>query len=120
MHSKSKQRAAFMETMAPLIRTKLRPPFTRRALVSRPRLQARITEGLSRPLTLITAPAGFGKTTLIAEWIATGGMPAAWLSLQKDDNQVGRFLKYLVAALREAHPAVGREAAQLATSPNVP
>ncbi len=109
-----------METMAPLIRTKLRPPFTRRALVARPQLQARLTEGLDRPLTLITAPAGFGKTTLVASCTAACEMPVGWLSLDREDNQTGRFLKYLVAAVREANPAVGREAAQLATSPNVP
>jgi LuxR family maltose regulon positive regulatory protein len=96
-----------------LIRTKLRPPFTRLELVPRPRLQKRITEGLGRPLTLITAPAGFGKTTLAASCIAACGMPVAWLSLDKDDNRAGRFLRYLVAALQGVDPAIGTEAAQL-------
>jgi LuxR family maltose regulon positive regulatory protein len=96
-----------------LIRTKLRPPFTRTALVPRPRLQARIMEGLCGPLTLITAPAGFGKTTLVASCIANSGMPVAWLSLDKNDNQAWRFLSYLVAALQEADHTIGNEAAQL-------
>jgi LuxR family maltose regulon positive regulatory protein len=96
-----------------LIRTKLRRPFTRLELVARPRLQARMAEGLRRPLTLITAPAGFGKTTLVASCAAACGMPVAWLSLDKDDNRTGRFLRYLVAALREADPTIGTEAAQL-------
>ncbi|HDQ70598.1 MAG TPA: helix-turn-helix transcriptional regulator, partial [Chloroflexi bacterium] len=99
-----------------LIRTKLRQPFVRSELVLRPRLQARVAEGLRRPLTLITAPAGFGKTTLVASCVAGCGMPVAWLSLDKDDNQPGRFLRYLVAALREADPAIGSEAAQLTTA----
>jgi len=96
-----------------LIRTKLRLPFTRPSLVHRPRLQARIREGLCGPLTLITAPAGFGKTTLVASCIASCGLPIAWLSLDKDDNQAERFLNYLVAALQEADHTVGSEAAQL-------
>jgi LuxR family maltose regulon positive regulatory protein len=96
-----------------LIRTKLHLPFTRLELVPRPRLRARITEGLCRPLTLITAPAGFGKTTLVAACVTSCGMPVAWLSLDKDDNRAGRFLKYLVAALQEANPTIGSKAAQL-------
>jgi ATP/maltotriose-dependent transcriptional regulator MalT len=96
-----------------LIRTKLRLPFTRPALVSRPRLQTRIAEGLRFPLTLVIAPAGFGKTTLVASGIANSGMPVAWLSLDKDDNQAERFLSYLLAALQEADPSIGSEAAQL-------
>ncbi len=97
----------------PIIRTKLRLPFTRPGLVSRPRLQEQIAQGLRGPLTLITAPAGFGKTTLVASCIAGCGLPVAWLSLDKDDNQAGRFLTYLVAALQAADPTIGGEAAQL-------
>ena len=102
-----------MQRADTLIRTKLRLPFTRPSLVHRPRLQARITEGLCGPLTLITAPAGFGKTTLVASCIASCGLPIAWLSLDRDDNQAGRFLNYLVAALQETDPTTGSEAAQL-------
>jgi LuxR family maltose regulon positive regulatory protein len=96
-----------------LIRTKLRLPYTRLELVSRPRLQARITEGLCGPLTLIVAPAGFGKTTLVASYFQDCGMPVAWLSLDKDDNQAERFLNYLVAALQQADDTIGSEAARL-------
>src|SRR5512136_773122 len=102
-----------MNKTDPLIRTKLHLPFTRLELVSRPRLQAQIAEGLRGPLTLITAAAGFGKTTLVASSVAGCGMPIAWLSLDKDDNQVERFLKYLVAALQEADNTIGSGAAQL-------
>jgi LuxR family transcriptional regulator, maltose regulon positive regulatory protein len=96
-----------------IIRTKLRLPFTRPGLVSRPRLQEQVAQGLCGPLTLITAPAGFGKTTLVASCITACGMPAAWLSLDENDNQAGRFLNYLVAALQEADNTIGSEAAQL-------
>ena len=102
-----------MQKADPLIRTKLHLPFTRPGLVPRPRLQEQIAQGLRGPLTLITAPAGFGKTTLVASCVAGCGMPVAWLSLDKDDNQAGRFLSYLVAALQEADHTIGSEAAQL-------
>ena len=79
-----------MQKAEPLIRTKLHLPFTRPELVARPRLQERLAEGLHGPLTLIVAPAGFGKTTLLACCIAGGGMPVTWLSLEQNDNQEGR------------------------------
>jgi LuxR family maltose regulon positive regulatory protein len=102
-----------MNEIDALIRTKLRPPFVRSELVSRPRLQERIAQGLRRPLTLITAPAGFGKTTLVTIGVAHRGIAAAWLSLEKDDNQVERFLSYLLAAIQEVDPVLGNEARQL-------
>jgi LuxR family maltose regulon positive regulatory protein len=102
-----------MQKADTLIRTKLHLPFIRRELVPRPRLQEQIAQGLRGPLTLITAPAGFGKTTLVASCIAGCGLPAAWLSLDRDDNREGYFLNYLVAALQEADHTIGSEAAQL-------
>jgi LuxR family transcriptional regulator, maltose regulon positive regulatory protein len=101
-----------MQRTDPLVRTKLRLPYTRVELVPRPRLQKEIEEGIRGPLTLITAPAGFGKTTLVASCIASCGMPAAWLSLDKNDNQSERFLTYLIAALQSADSRIGNEAAQ--------
>ena len=110
-----------------LIRMKLHLPIVRPGLVSRPRLQDRLAQGLSGSLTLITAPAGFGKTTLVISHIARLGMRresetrTAWLSLDKGDNRAGRFQNYLIAALQEADPATGSEAAQLlAASQPVP
>ena len=102
-----------MQKIDTLIRTKLRPPFTRAVLVPRPRLEARIVEGLRGPFTLVVAPAGFGKTTLVASCVADCGMPMAWLSLDRNDDQADRFLDYLVAALQEVDHTVGSEAAQL-------
>ncbi len=70
-------------------------------------------QGLRSPLTLIIAPAGFGKTTLVAFCVYGCGMTVAWRSLDKYDNQAGRFLNYMVAALREVDNTIGNEAAQL-------
>src|SRR5574342_1137519 len=109
-----------MQKARTLIHTKLRLPFTRSALVPRLRLQEQIVQGLQGPLTLITAPAGFGKTTLVASCVASCGMLVAWLSLDKDDNQTERFLHYLVAALQKADHTIGSEATQLLAARQVP
>lgn len=102
-----------MPTPDPIIRTKIHLPFIRPSLVPRPELQARILSGLCGPLTLVIAPAGFGKTTLVAASIANCRKPVAWLSLDLDDNQPGRFLSYLAAAIRGTDRRIGVEAAQL-------
>ena len=96
-----------------LIRTKLRLPYTRPGLISRPQLQEQFVQGLCGPLTLITAPAGFGKTTLLATCASSIGMPVVWLSLDKNDNQIWRFLSYFIAALQEADNTIGIKASQL-------
>ena len=101
---------------ATLIRTKLRLPFTRPELVTRPRLQETLARGLQGPLTLIIAPAGFGKTTLLTSFAATCPMPVAWLSLDQNDSQEMRFLRYLTAAVQAADSTVGNGAAQLAAA----
>jgi LuxR family transcriptional regulator, maltose regulon positive regulatory protein len=86
----------------PILATKLYAPPPRTQLVQRPRLIEQLNEGLAmgRKLTLISASAGFGKTTLVSEWIATCGRPVAWLSLDEGDNDLVRFLTYLVSALQ--------------------
>jgi LuxR family maltose regulon positive regulatory protein len=86
----------------PILATKLYIPPPRAKIVLRPRLIERLNEGLSasRKLTLISAPAGFGKTTLVSEWVASCKRPVAWLSLDEGDNDPTRFLTYLVAALQ--------------------
>ncbi len=104
-----------MQTTDPLIRTKFHLPFTRPGLVPRPRLQEQIVQGLRGPLTLITAPAGFGKTTLVASSSTGIGLPVAWLSVDRGDNQPGRFLTYLIASIQAADSRLGSEAAQLAS-----
>ena len=106
-----------MQKADALIRTKLHLPFIRSGLVSRPHLQEGIKRGLQGPLTLITAPAGFGKTTLVASCVASSGLQIAWLSLDKDDNRTGRFLNYLIASLQAANNMIGSDIAQLLDSP---
>jgi len=83
----------------PILATKLYIPRLRPNVVSRPRLIERLNEGLHRKLTLISAPAGFGKTTLVSQWLAAGPRLTAWLSLDEGENDPTRFLTYLVAAL---------------------
>jgi LuxR family transcriptional regulator, maltose regulon positive regulatory protein len=92
-----------------LVFTKLRPSQARPNLVARPQLTARLEREAGRKLTLISAPAGFGKTTLLIEWLKGregGDRSVAWLSLDEGDNDPVRFLSYLVAALRRT---VGEE-----------
>ncbi len=86
----------------PVLATKLYIPLPRPKVVLRPRLIERLNEGLpaGHKLTLISAPAGFGKTTLVSEWVAGCERPVAWLSLDEGDNDPARFLTYLVAALQ--------------------
>jgi LuxR family maltose regulon positive regulatory protein len=95
-----------------LIETKLRPPQLREDLVARPRLLRQLDGALSARLTVLTAPAGFGKSTVLGQWIALlkeRGAGVAWLACDRDDDEIGRFLAYLVAALNRADPAVGRD-----------
>ncbi len=75
----------------------------------RPRLIEKLNNNLEGKLTLISAPAGFGKTTLICEWIANCERPTAWLSLDEDDNDIVRFLTYLVTAVQTVAPNIGEE-----------
>src|SRR3954452_12047406 len=91
----------------PILATKLYIPLPRPNAVPRQRLMARLNEGLHRKLTLISAPAGFGKTTLVSEWVAGCGRPVAWLSLEEGDSDPTRFLTYLVAALQTIAPTTG-------------
>jgi LuxR family maltose regulon positive regulatory protein len=105
---------------SPLLTTKLYLPVVRRNLVPRPHLLARLTEGVTRPLTLIAAPAGFGKTTLVGEWhVSKAGrkIPLAWLALDDDDNDPARFLTYLIAALTPLKPGFGESILPLLKSP---
>jgi LuxR family maltose regulon positive regulatory protein len=90
-----------------ILTTKLFIPKPRPDLISRPRLIEQLDEGLHRKLTLISAPAGFGKTTLVSKWVAVCKRPVAWLSLDKEDSDPRRFLTYLVAALQKVSIDVG-------------
>lgn len=130
-----------MVTASPLLATKLYIPTVRTSHVARPRLCAKLAEGLQRPLTLLSAPAGFGKSTLLAEWIDQGRIRSGtsemalsvaalepppgvsqfcWLSLDQADNDATRFWSYFVAALRTARPAVGDDMLLLLQSSQPP
>src|ERR1700686_2547167 len=83
-----------------ILATKLYLPRLRPNVVFRPRLLERLSAGLHRKLTLISAPAGFGKTTLVSAWVEGIERPTAWLSLEEGENDPAQFLAYLVAALQ--------------------
>ena len=102
-----------------LLRTKLFVPPVRAKRVGRPRLTEKLNGGLERALVLVSAPAGYGKTTLVSGWLREIGISSTWLSLDEDDNEPRRFLQYLVAALRNVAPAVPADAVQMlaGTSP---
>jgi len=94
----------------PLLETKFYVPRPRRRLIARPRLIERLNQGAESKLILISAPAGFGKTTLLAAWLAAspdGRRTAAWLSLEQSDNQPTSFWTYLIGALQTVAPGVG-------------
>jgi LuxR family maltose regulon positive regulatory protein len=95
-----------------LLSTKLYVPTVRAGLVARPRLINELEVGiqLGRKLTLVSASAGFGKTTLLSEWIARDRLPVAWLSLDEWDNDAAHFLDYFVAALQTIEAKAGEEA----------
>ena len=94
----------------PLLQTKLYIPKWRPGLVQRPQLIERLNQGSEGKLTLISAPAGFGKTTLLAEWLSANPVserPAAWVSLDQSDNDPALFWAYFIAALQTVQSAVG-------------
>ncbi len=111
---------SFMAT--PILATKLYIPPSPQKVVARSRLVERLNEGFSlgRKLTLISAPAGFGKSTLVSEWIASCGRPAAWLSLDESDNSPARFLIYIIGALQTISPNLGAEILDALQSPQAP
>ncbi len=116
------------ETAAPrlLLETKFYVPQSSRARVPRARLSERLDGGTASKLVLVSAPAGFGKTTLLAEWLASGpaaptdARRAAWLSLDREDNDPATFWTYLVAALQPVAPGVGASALALLQSSQPP
>ena len=104
----------------PILQTKLYIPSLRPNLVPRPHLIERLNAGVEDRLILVSAPAGYGKTTLIVEWLRDTGLPAAWLSLDEGDNDPVRFFTYLVSALKTILPEVGTTALIMLQSPQKP
>ncbi len=104
-----------------LLTTKLYMPPFRRGSVVRPRLYNTLNnEGLVHKLTLVSAPAGSGKTTLLSEWIRHESIPAGWLSLDDNDNNLGRFLTYIIAALQTIEPEIGETTSMMLQFPQLP
>jgi LuxR family maltose regulon positive regulatory protein len=106
------------DPVAPILKTKLQAPGCPRLVVREDLIQA-LSDGLSRPLTLVYGPAGSGKTMLVAQWLASVGdeLPVAWLSLDGGDNDPGRFWIYVVEAVRSVLPAVGDGALAVLNAP---
>lgn len=106
----------------PLLTTRLYIPPPRPNLVSRSRLVRRLEEGLElgHRLTVISAPPGFGKTTLVSEWVGGGDRPVAWFSLDEGDNDPVQFLNYLIAALQQVEGGIGQAVQQIVRSPQSP
>jgi len=105
---------------APLLRTKTYIPDVRAKVVSRSRLVERLNAGLGCKLTLVSAPAGFGKTTLISEWLRQLRRPVAWLSLDRSDNDPAQFWRYVTAALQTADASIGEAVLAALQSPQSP
>src|ERR1700749_1859068 len=89
-----------------LLATKLHIPRPQPGFVPRPRVVAALSEGLARGRVLVCAPAGFGKTSLLADWARGGGRPVAWLGLDAGDSDPARVWRYAVAALDRARPGL--------------
>ena len=104
----------------PLLTTKLYTPPPRRNLVARPRLIKRLDDGRHRKLTLVSAPAGYGKTTLISDWVAHSKDQVAWLSLEEEDKNFVRFISYLVAALQQIEDGIGSDVQTITQSSQSP
>ncbi|MCB0181148.1 MAG: hypothetical protein KDI62_23185, partial [Anaerolineae bacterium] len=96
-----------------LLRTKLLLPPLPPDLIARPQIVDTLNHALNRTLTLVSAPAGFGKTTGVCQWLQNSSRPAAWVSLDRDDSDFERFLHYLVAALQTIFPSFGAGAFRL-------
>jgi LuxR family maltose regulon positive regulatory protein len=101
-----------------LVATKFHVP--RAGFVPRPRLLARLAEGVGRGLTVVSTPAGFGKTTMLGDWARRSRGRAAWLSLDAGDNDPARFWRYIAAALARARPGVDSPVAALLRGPHQP
>jgi LuxR family transcriptional regulator, maltose regulon positive regulatory protein len=106
-----------------LVTTKLHAPRMRPNLVERPRLHQALNRGEERKLTLVSAPAGFGKTTLLVEWLmerSGNGRSVVWVSLDESDNDPARFLSYLVGALQDVEEGIGEGVLASLRSPEQP
>jgi LuxR family maltose regulon positive regulatory protein len=114
METPSQEMASIHRT--PLLATKLHMPRPSARLVHRSLLDERLAEGMTGALTLISAPAGFGKTTLLSDYLTRSATPVAWLSLEREDNDLVGFLTYVIAAFRTLDQEIGRTSLALLQS----
>jgi len=108
--------------VTPVLATKLFIPPPSPKLITRSRLINQLNDGISTgcKLTLISAPAGFGKSTLVSEWIVNCGRPVVWLSLDENDNDAARFLIYVISTLQTISPNLGASILDTLQSPQIP
>ena len=106
------------ELRPPLLKTKISIPRLPGEFIHRPRLTERIHQSVKGPLTLLAAPAGFGKTNLLIEWAKETTLPVAWLTVDSDDNDLNCFIRYVIGALQTLEPGLGEEALGLLESSN--
>jgi LuxR family transcriptional regulator, maltose regulon positive regulatory protein len=104
----------------PLLATKLHRPRPAASLVPRPRLLAHLTAGLEQGLLLISAPAGYGKSTVVNQWLDTVDLPWSWIALDEHDSDLATFLSYVRAALRSVYPDAGQAVETLLRVPALP
>jgi len=109
-----------MGTISDILRPKLRPPLLGPNRLERERLLARLDQGLEGQLTLVAAPVGYGKTTLLVQWIKRQALPSAWLTVDRADNELGVFLETLVAAVRTVFPDSCRQSGALLARAGLP
>jgi len=101
-------KSASSSSSARLLQTKLMPPRLLSAVISRDELLARLDAGLTKKVSLVTAPTGFGKTTLVRMWIDSRDFPSAWVTLDDHDNDPTRFWTYVCSSLRTLDSALGK------------
>ena len=109
-----------MTVAFPLIQTKFHRPPLQADFVPRPHLLERLDGWQQRPLTLISAPAGYGKTTLVSSWLDTLDDPNAWVSLDEQDNDLALFLAYFLTAVRSMFPDTALDTLALVNAPELP
>ena len=103
-----------------MLLTKLHIPPAGNNVVHRSELFEKLNSGLSKKLILVSAPAGYGKTTLVSDWIGQNKIPAAWLSLDNGDNDPAVFLSYVISGIQTIDKKFGQSALRLLNSPNPP
>ncbi len=103
-----------------MLLTKLHIPSAGQNIVHRPELCEKLNAGISRKLILVSAPAGFGKTTVVSDWIEQNKIPTAWFSLDNGDNDPVVFLSYIISGIQGISQEFGQSALNLLNSPNRP